>query len=252
VTTYRQYCPIARGAEIFAERWTPLIIRNLHLGCRTFTEILEGAPGMSKTLLSERLKAMERYEVIERQPRTNGRGFTYHLTPAGVELVEVCMALGNWGARWLEVAPEHLGPHVVLWNMARLADLNSLPQPRLVIRFDITDMSRRNHYWLLLERAHSEVCHLNPGHPEDLVVTTTSEWLAKWQMGWISLSAAQRRELIHVAGPARLTRTLGSLARSPFADVKSARQSADTPIGPASRSATRAVVARRNPAVQKG
>jgi DNA-binding HxlR family transcriptional regulator len=122
VTTYQQYCPIARGAEIFAERWTPLIIRNLYLGCRTFTEILDGAPGMSRTLLTERLRTMERNEIIERHPRTRGRGFTYHLTPAGAELVDVCIALGNWGARWLEIAPEHLGPHIVLWNMARLAD----------------------------------------------------------------------------------------------------------------------------------
>ena len=56
VRTYGQYCPIARGAEIFAERWTPLIIRNLHLGCGTFSEILEGAPGSPRTLLSQRLK----------------------------------------------------------------------------------------------------------------------------------------------------------------------------------------------------
>jgi hypothetical protein len=50
VRTYGQYCPIARGAEIFAERWTPIIIRNLHLGCRNFSEILEGAPGLSLNL----------------------------------------------------------------------------------------------------------------------------------------------------------------------------------------------------------
>src|SRR3546814_7676138 len=49
------YCPIARGAEIFAERWTPLIIRNLYLGCGNFSEILEGAPGLSRTLLSQQI-----------------------------------------------------------------------------------------------------------------------------------------------------------------------------------------------------
>jgi pimeloyl-ACP methyl ester carboxylesterase len=50
VAFHGQYCPIARGAEIFAERWTPLIIRNLHLGCETFGAILEGAPGLSRTV----------------------------------------------------------------------------------------------------------------------------------------------------------------------------------------------------------
>jgi hypothetical protein len=48
---YGQYCPIARGAEIFAERWTPIIVRNLALGCGSFIEILRGAPGLSRSLL---------------------------------------------------------------------------------------------------------------------------------------------------------------------------------------------------------
>jgi DNA-binding HxlR family transcriptional regulator len=238
VTAYRQYCPIARGAEIFAERWTPLIIRNLYLGCRTFTDILEGAPGMSKTLLTERLRALERHEVVERQPRSRGRGFTYHLTPSGVELADVCIALGNWGARWLEVAPQHLGPHVVLWNMARLVDLANLPQRRLVVRFDLTDQLRQRHYWLLMEPAHAEVCLLHPGQPEDLVVTTSAEWLAKWHMGWISLPAAQRLQVIDVAGPPRLVRALNSLGRSPFANIKPTRQSAATPFDPPEDSRT--------------
>jgi hypothetical protein len=54
VRTYGQYCPIAVGAEIFAERWAPLIIGNLYLGRGNFSEILEGAPGLSRTVLSQR------------------------------------------------------------------------------------------------------------------------------------------------------------------------------------------------------
>jgi DNA-binding HxlR family transcriptional regulator len=74
--TYGQYCPIARGAEFFAERWTPLIIRNLHLGCGNFSEILEGAPGLSRTLLSQRLKQLEWLGVVESAPKPGGTGTT--------------------------------------------------------------------------------------------------------------------------------------------------------------------------------
>lgn len=56
----QRYCPIARASEIFAERWTPIIVRNLLLGCSTFGEILEGAPGLSRSLLTQRLHELER------------------------------------------------------------------------------------------------------------------------------------------------------------------------------------------------
>src|SRR5512138_214443 len=71
--TYGQYCPIARGAEIFAERWTPVIIRNLHLGCGSYSEILLGAPGLSRTLLSQRLRQLERLGVVASAPKPDGR-----------------------------------------------------------------------------------------------------------------------------------------------------------------------------------
>ena len=81
--TYGQYCPIARGAEVFAERWTPLIVRNLHLGCGSFCEILQGAPGLSRTLLAQRLKQLERLGVVESSAKPDGRGRRYQLTSAG-------------------------------------------------------------------------------------------------------------------------------------------------------------------------
>ncbi len=136
VRTYGQYCPIARGAEIFAERWTPLIIRNLYLGCGSFSEILEGAPGLSRTLLSQRLKQLERLGVVESAPKRDGRGHHYELTSAGHDLFTVCRSLGEWGARWLEIAPENLDPFVALWSMCNALRRDRLPDRRVVIRFD--------------------------------------------------------------------------------------------------------------------
>ena len=136
VRTYGQYCPIARGAEIFAERWTPLIIRNLYLGCGNFSEILEGAPGLSRTLLSQRLKQLERLGVVESAPKPDRRGHHYKLTSAGHDLFTVCQSLGAWGARWLEIAPENLDPFVALWSMCNALRRDRLPDRRVVIRFD--------------------------------------------------------------------------------------------------------------------
>ena len=61
VRTYGQYCPIARASELLAERWSIIILRNIViLGCRTFNEIADAAPGLSRGLLSRRLRDLER------------------------------------------------------------------------------------------------------------------------------------------------------------------------------------------------
>jgi DNA-binding HxlR family transcriptional regulator len=73
VRTYGQFCPIARTSELIAERWTPIIIRNLLTGCRTFTEIRQGAPGISTALLAQRLDTLERHGIVECTPSASGR-----------------------------------------------------------------------------------------------------------------------------------------------------------------------------------
>jgi len=84
--SYGQYCPIARAAEILTERWTPIIVRNLMAGCTTFSEISAGAPGLSHSLPTQRLRLLERVGVIEARPKAHGHGATYHLTDAGRDL----------------------------------------------------------------------------------------------------------------------------------------------------------------------
>jgi DNA-binding HxlR family transcriptional regulator len=215
VRSYSQYCPVARASEILGMRWTPIIVRNLLLGCETFNELREGAPGIPRTLLSERLRLLEHYGVIERSGRR------YLLTAMGRELEHVVDALGTWGARWLEVTPEHFDSHLVLWSLCRLADPASVPEPRLVIRFDLSDGHRRR-FWVVLAPPDAEVCVRPPGFDEDLVVATSSEWLAKWHMGRISLGQAIHDGLMSVDGPHELVHTLATLGLSRFAEVEPA------------------------------
>jgi DNA-binding HxlR family transcriptional regulator len=218
VRTYGQYCPISRGAEIFAERWTPLIIRNLHLGCATFGDILEGAPGLSRTLLSQRLGQLERLGIVEASPKARGRGQRYRLTAAGQDLYGVCQALGEWGARWLEIAPENLDPFVALWSMCNALRRDRLPDRRVVIRFDFTGFRPDERYWLLLEHGESEICKEHPGFEEDLYVTAEAEAFVKWHAGQISWAEAIRDARIRLDGPSWLTRAFPTWnARSAFA-----------------------------------
>jgi DNA-binding HxlR family transcriptional regulator len=221
VRTYAQYCPIARGAEIFAERWTPLIIRNLHLGCGTFSEILEGAPGLSRTLLSQRLKQLTWLGVVESVRKTGGRGQQYELTSAGHELFTVCRSLGEWGARWLEIAPKHLDPFVALWSMCNALSRDRLPDRRVVVRFDFTGRARRERYWLLVERGETEICKTSPGLDDDLAVTAEAEAFVKWHAGQLSWAEAVREGRIRLDGASWLVRAFPTWnRRSLFAHIR--------------------------------
>jgi DNA-binding HxlR family transcriptional regulator len=75
--TYGDFCPLSRAAEVFATRWTPLIIRNMMFGCRTFTEIRDGLPGISRSVLTQRLRMLEHHGIIQRDDRLE-----YRLTEA--------------------------------------------------------------------------------------------------------------------------------------------------------------------------
>ncbi len=105
--TYGQYCPIARASEILTERWTPIIVRNLMAGCSTFGEIGAGAPGLSHSLLTQRLRLLERVGIVEVAPEPRGDGVIYQLTGAGRDLSGVLWALHDWGEKWLELGDEH-------------------------------------------------------------------------------------------------------------------------------------------------
>src|SRR5256885_12459470 len=81
---YGRSCPIAQAAEVLPERWTPLVIRELALtGSRRFNDIQRGVPLMSSSLLSKRLRQLERAGIVERRQRLDGKGTEYHLTPPG-------------------------------------------------------------------------------------------------------------------------------------------------------------------------
>src|SRR5262245_21766208 len=83
---YGQYCPVARAAEILADRWTLLIIRELLADVHHFNELERGLPRMSRTLLAERLRRLQRTGVLERRGAARGQRTEYRLTRAGREL----------------------------------------------------------------------------------------------------------------------------------------------------------------------
>jgi len=95
---FGQYCGLARALELVGERWALLIVRDLAVRPRRYTDLLDGLRGIPTSMLSTRLKELEQGGVIERRvapaPR---RGIVYALTPDGRGLEPAVLALGRWG-----------------------------------------------------------------------------------------------------------------------------------------------------------
>ena len=171
---YGQFCPIARGSEILAERWTPIILRNILQGCRTFNQIAAGAPGLSRALLARRLRELEHAGVIQTRPKPDGHGSLYEPTPAGRDLTGVLLAIGGWAERWTELTTQHSDPEMVLWSWCHeFLRRDLLPDRRVVARFDLSFGGRKARAWLLIEHREAELCRVDPGFGDDLVVTVT-------------------------------------------------------------------------------
>ncbi len=187
---YSQYCPLAKGAEVFAERWTPLILRELLRGSTTFNDLHRGVPRMSRSLLSNRLKKLENCGVVERHLRTTGTG--YELTPAGRELGPVVTQLGTWAQRWYRSTfrGAELDVGVLMWDIRKV-----------------------------------DLCPVDPGDEPKLQICTTLRTMARVWMGDLAIDTALRSGEFTIHGPRDLRRRLGSwLCLSPYAPVADARR----------------------------
>lgn len=182
---YGQFCPVSRGAEVFAERWTPLILRELLNGSRRFSELQLGLPRISRNLLTQRLASLRDAGVIERRPAQRGRGFTYHLTPAGEELRPVVEALGAWGYRWggADLPSGNLDPVLLMWFIRRRVQVHAFRRTRLVVRFDFR--RPRRSFWLRIEPPTVDLCFTDESLDDvELAVdadlaTLTAVWLGR-------------------------------------------------------------------------
>jgi DNA-binding HxlR family transcriptional regulator len=207
--SYAQYCPVAKASEVLGDRWTLLIVREMLGGASGFNELQRGLPGISRSVLTDRMRALERAEVIARRTGPGGRTLEYLLTPAGRDLEPVVQAIGEWGATWslTEPRPGELDPYLLTVWLARHVDRPRLPPDRTVVQFDFRDPKQR--YWMVLEPFEVSVCLQHPGFDVDLQVTVDTGTLYRVYLGRAELGGAIRAGRLTLSGPRALQRGFG-------------------------------------------
>lgn len=222
--SYNQFCPVAKAAEIFCERWTALILRDLALGATRFSDLQRGVPLASPTLLSHRLRQLEAEGIVTRRQADDRRGWTYHLSKAGEEFVPIVMALGIWGQRWSrrELAEHELNLGLLLWALEKGAHPEHFGDARTIVELEFTDQpEKRRRWWFLNEKGRCELCLKRPDRQAQLYVAVSLPDLIRVWRGDLSLSTAIGDGRIEVHGSARLRKAFRHwLAISTLADIK--------------------------------
>ena len=226
---FGQFCPVAMACEVFAERWTPIILRELFAGSHRFNEIHRCIPLISRALLARRLRELEAAGVITSTPSTTGgkggHGHEYHLTDAGKEFRAAIDALGAWGQRWtLPVQPRNLDAGLLMWNVRRRIAMDRLPPHRVVAYFKYTGFPSTyrgpREFWLILERSGVDICLSDPGFEVNLYLDADIGAMVRVWLGEIPFAEAVRSKKVRLAGMPDLIKQFPSwLLLSHFARV---------------------------------
>lgn len=216
---YGQFCPVSKAAEVLAERWMPLVVRELLYGSRRWADFRRGIPLISPAVLSQRLRELEDAGVLVR------RGDQYRPTAAGEELRPVIEQLGVWGKRWTQrqIDRRDADPLFLMWAAHRHLGFGALPS-RAALLFEFPRMPpARRRFWLLIRDGSAEVCLKDPGCDVDVTVEAEVRSLASIYLGHLDTGAALRSGEIRLEGKRELVRSFPRWCpRSKFAGVKRA------------------------------
>lgn len=227
---YGQYCPLALAMEIFGQRWTMLVISRIIDGCHTFNEIHRGVPGISPSLLSQRLNELIEHGIVQREKHPEKNSYKYYVTEAGQDLEGIIMNIAIWGQHWgRDMKLEDLDPAFLAWSMHTRINTQVMPTGRTVMEFEFTgtshDLSR---FWLVHKDGKVDMCLKHPGYETDILITSDLRIFIEAWRGLRDLRSEINERQINLTGPSNLRKSfpdwllLSSLA--PYARKRAGRE----------------------------
>ncbi len=212
---YEQHCPVARAAELVAQPWTLLIIRELLHGPGDVDKIARGLPGLTVSTLTTRLRSLRSAGLITRVPS----GFS--LTDAGRELRAVVDFLGAWSGRWLPApGPKDVDPGLLVYDIARNTDPDSLPARPVSVMVEFTDGPPPRRWWLTLARTGASAADRDPGLPIAVTIRCAVTMLSSIWLGHRRWLDALADGSLHLIGDRAAVRAVvGWIGTSRYSNV---------------------------------
>lgn len=224
---YGQFCPIAKASEIIGEKWTLLIIRELLMGSRRFSELQRGLGTISPTLLTRRLVHLEDRGMIMKRRISGQKGFEYLPTESCRLLLPILLSLGDWGMQWARsnLTSKEYDVGLLITNLQRSIQPDKLPTGEVVIHFKFTDVRERSAWWLVVQSGEIDICDKDPGKDVDVYFTTTVKAMVDVWMGDSTYRKAISDEDMTIIGPSLLTHDVSNwMEPSVFSGAVTARE----------------------------
>ncbi|KLN60782.1 HxlR family transcriptional regulator [Kiloniella spongiae] len=199
---YGQFCPIAKAFEVVGEKWTALIIREVLMGSRRFSELQRGLGSISPTLLSRRLNELENHGIIYKKSITGQRTHEYYPTESCKELLPILLTIGDWGMKWARsnLRTEEYDVELLMLYLQRSIRPENLPDTETIIRFSFTDMTEKGNWWIISNEGEVDICDKDPGKDVDVYFSTTVPIMTDVWMGKSTYRKASKNKEISIVG----------------------------------------------------
>ncbi len=214
---YDDPCGVARALDRVGERWALLVVRELLLGPKRFTDLREGLPSASPNVLSQRLDELVESGVVHRrQLEPPARTWVYELTPWGRELEAVLLSLARWGSRATPIPRGELSPDALLLALRTTLDPERAQAEPLVVDLRLAP----ERYRVRLAGGQVDIAR-GPAERPDAILDTDAATLRRLVFGDLTLADARQRGSIRIEGSQRAAaRFLDSFRRpSPAASA---------------------------------
>lgn len=218
--TYDQYCTVAHALDVLGERWTLLLIRELLLGPRRFSDLQDGLPGIGTNILSTRLKALEADGIVRRTKLPPPAGSTvYELTELGRRLEPTLTELARWGSRIL--GPPHPDEHRSFRWL--LSGIKATFDPAAAAGVsDVYELRIDGEaFWVSTEDGSIDV-GVGPATNPDAIITADLDSLLAVGTGRLSAQDALRDGRLEIEGDLEAARRAGDLLAAPVATTRDA------------------------------
>jgi DNA-binding HxlR family transcriptional regulator len=194
--SYGDPCGVARALDLVGDRWALLVVRELLLGPKRFTDVLAGLPGASPNVLAHRLRALEDAGVLRRRKlEPPAAAWVYDLTERGRELEPVLLALGRWGSPLPSPPDTEFGVDAMMFALKTLFDSRAVG--RLRARYQVTLGSER----FKVEIAKGRLDIVRGAAAEvDAVIDTDIPTLRSVVFGRLQLGKAQKQGRLRIEG----------------------------------------------------